>query len=80
MTSTELKEQALRLPVEDRLELAYALWDSVGPDPEELPLHDWQRRLLDDRLAAAERDPAGWVEWPEVERRLIDPRRRQSGE
>ena len=29
MTKTELKAEALQLPVEDRLELAEALWESL---------------------------------------------------
>lgn len=79
MTSTEVKEQALRLSVEERLELACTLWDSVGSEADELPLHDWQKRILDVRLESAERDPDGWLAWDEVKQRVLASPRRHPG-
>jgi len=79
MTNTEVKEQALKLPVEERLELAYTLWDSVGSEADELPLYDWQKRVLDERLEAAERDPDGWLGWAEVKERVLASLRRRPG-
>lgn len=70
MTSANVKDQALQLSVEERLELASTLWDSVEAEAENLPVHDWQKRILDKRLAAAEQSPDGWLTWDEVKERV----------
>jgi putative addiction module component (TIGR02574 family) len=53
MTKTEIKEEALKLPPEERAELIDALNTSFLEEP----LTDWQKELLDERLAEDERDP-----------------------
>jgi len=52
MTQEDL-EELLKLPAEERLEMAQALWDSVDPEEQArlLSLPDRQRRVLRDRLA-----------------------------
>ena len=75
MTKTEIASQALSLPERDRFELAQTLWASLD-DPDGCratapPLPDWQKRLLDERLAASADDPGKPWEairgelWPE---------------
>ena len=71
MTKAEIREQALKLPVEERLSLAERLWDSVEEDREALPLHDWQKRILDERLEDARKNPDDWLTWDEVEKRVF---------
>ena len=71
MTKTLLAEEALRLPVEDRLSLAERLWDSVEEDAVSLPLHDRQREILDGRLEAARQKPEAWLTWEEVKARVL---------
>ena len=70
MTKTELSAAALLLPAEDRLALAEELWHSVEDDPADLPLHDWQKAILDERLASARRDPDSWLSHEEVMARV----------
>lgn len=53
MTKTEIREEALKLPLEERAELMDALSISFLEEP----LADWQKQLLDERLAEDERDP-----------------------
>ncbi|MEM9290471.1 MAG: addiction module protein [Acidobacteriota bacterium] len=80
MTKTEVQESALKLSVEERLELAESLWESVQRDAEDLPLHEWQKDLLDRRVEAAEKDPDGWLTWDEVKQRVfhsLDDRRKE---
>jgi putative addiction module component (TIGR02574 family) len=77
MTGTEVKEQALKLSLEERLELAYTLWDSVSTGADALPLYDWQRELLDERLESAEQSPEGWLSWEEAKERVLASRRRR---
>ena len=66
MTKTELREEALKLPPEERAELMEAL--NVSLLDEALP--DWQRELLDERLDAFERDPGNTLSWEEVRANL----------
>ena len=54
MTKTELERQVLELPEEERLEVAEAIWASLA---ENRPLAEWQKELLDERLAASENEP-----------------------
>ena len=57
----------------DRLELIGAVWDT--PSPDDLPVTDAERGLLDARLADMENNPDDQSLWPEVKARL--PRRVQ---
>lgn len=61
----------LELPVDERLALVEAIWDSIADAPDALPLSDGQRAELDRRLAEYERDPEGGSPWPEVKARLL---------
>ena len=49
--------EILDLPVEDRVRLVEAIWDSISAVPEALPLTDWQKEELDRRLDELEADP-----------------------
>jgi putative addiction module component (TIGR02574 family) len=71
MTKTELKSEALQLPVEDRLELAEALWESLEREPLQPKLPAWQRELLEERLAADETAPGAGSPWEEVKQRIL---------
>ena len=61
----------LELPVEERLKLVEALWESVAECPEALELTVAQKEELDRRLAAYERDPHAGVPWAELKQRLL---------
>ena len=71
MTKAQL-EELLKLPVQERIDLAMALWDSIAePDLEEnLPLTEAQKAELDRRLAEHDRNPSRGIPWEEVQRRL----------
>ncbi len=66
MGKQELVAEILSLPVEERLELAEAIWASISAAPDALPLTDWQKDELDRRLAEMESDPDGGVTMEEV--------------
>lgn len=67
MNTAELKHQVLELPEPERLEVAEAIWQSLE-DPDSLPLPEWQKDLLDERLAASENEVGR--DWEEVEAAL----------
>ena len=71
MTKTEFQSEALQLPVEDRLELAAALWESLEREPVQPALPAWQRAILDQRLAADDAAPEGGSPWEEVKQRIL---------
>ena len=71
MKSAEI-QKLLELPVDERMELAQILWESVEPKDETrfLSIPDWQRRILDERLANIERNPNEEQTWEEVKAEL----------
>ena len=52
MAKSEIQRDALNLPAQERIELVVELWNSLAPG--EIPIPDWQRELIRDRLAALE--------------------------
>jgi putative addiction module component (TIGR02574 family) len=65
-------DKLLKLPAEERLEIAQALWDSVEPEDEVrfLSLPDWQRLILEERLADLDRHPDDEQPWDEIKEEL----------
>ncbi len=57
------------LSVNERLQLAEDLWDSI--DDEQIPIPDWHREELDLRLAAYQADPESGIQWEELRERLF---------
>lgn len=41
----------LGLPVRERLALVSAIWDSLAAAPESVPVPDWHRGIVEERLA-----------------------------
>ena len=60
------------LSVEEQLDYAQSLWDRIFPHPDEIPVPDWHRRIIDDRLASHRADPAAAVPWDEVREDLLE--------
>lgn len=65
-------QKLLALPVDERIELAQILWESVEPEEEVrfLPIPEWQRQILDERLADLDRNPGDEQTWEEVKTEL----------
>lgn len=65
--------QLLRLPADDRAELAIALWESLSDHDREdhLALTDEQAAELDRRWAEHLTDPTSAEPWAEVRRKLL---------
>ncbi len=68
MIDESLMARIVSLNPSDRLELIGALWDSLSPN--DLPVTDAERALLDARLADMEANPDDQSPWPEVKTRL----------
>ena len=69
---TPLPNDFQRLSIPERIALAQALWDSVEPEDEVrfLSLPDWQRVILEERLADLERHPEDEQPWDEIKEEL----------
>jgi putative addiction module component (TIGR02574 family) len=61
----------LKLPLQERLKLVEAIWESIAEFPDALELTDAQRDELDRRLEEYERDPDSGVPWSELRARLL---------
>jgi putative addiction module component (TIGR02574 family) len=72
MASSPLS-QLLKLPAEDRADLAIALWDSLSDSERQsaFDLTDEQRAELDRRWAEHVEHPESAIPWSEVRRKLL---------
>ena len=52
LARSEIQREALNLPAQERIQLVVELWDSLAPG--EIPVPDWQRDLIRDRLTELE--------------------------
>jgi len=60
----------LALPVEERIRLVEAIWDSIAEVPEQVELSPDQAAELDRRLAEYEKNPSEGSPWQKVRARL----------
>jgi putative addiction module component (TIGR02574 family) len=56
----------LELPISERLKLVEDIWNSIAAVPEKVELTAEEKRLLDARLQARDRNPAVGSPWEEV--------------
>ena len=72
MTASPLSD-LLKLPAEERADLAMALWESLtdGERDDELALTDGERTELDRRWTEHVEDPGSAIPWSEVRRKLL---------
>ena len=59
------------LSVEEQIDYVQDLWDWIAARPEDIPVPDWQRALIDERLRQHEANPEDTVPWEEVRQRLL---------
>jgi putative addiction module component (TIGR02574 family) len=60
------------LPLEEKLAYVQALWERIAAQPGDLPVPEWQRRLVRERLAAHQRGEGTTVPWSTVHREAED--------
>ena len=66
MPTHPILDQVLQLPPDERIRLIADAWASLTASPASVPVPDWHRDLLDDRLADASGD--GSRSWDDVKR------------
>ncbi|MDZ7617603.1 MAG: addiction module protein [Patescibacteria group bacterium] len=58
------------LSASEKLQLVEDLWDDLATNPDEVPIHDWQKEELARRKANLTSRPATGVSWEDVKRRI----------
>ena len=59
------------LSIEEKIDYVQALWGHIAADEKHVPVPDWHREILAERLADFEADPDGGRPWEEVEAELM---------
>jgi putative addiction module component (TIGR02574 family) len=66
------------LSVDEKIDYVQSLWNRIAATPETVPVPDWHREILDERLKDLEADPDAGDSWEVVLQRLrqkVDSRR-----
>jgi putative addiction module component (TIGR02574 family) len=70
--------QALPIPpagfdgvsIDDKIDYVQSLWDRIAARPEDVPVPEWHRQIITERLAAHRADNEQSKDWEEVEREI----------
>ena len=54
----------------EKIDYLQSLWDRIAATPETMPVPDWHREILDERLKDLEADPGAGDSWDVVQERL----------
>jgi putative addiction module component (TIGR02574 family) len=60
------------LTVEEQIDYVQSLWERIAASPDQLPVPDWHREVLDERLKDFEANPDAGESWDVVRDRLRD--------
>lgn len=66
------------LSVEERLDYVQSLWERITAHPEQVPVPDWHREVVRERLASYRAKPGATEPWGEARRTLLKKVRRRS--
>ena len=58
------------MPLEQRIQLVEAIWDSIAEIPEAVEIPAWHKQELEKRLATYHADPAEGSPWQVVKKRI----------
>ena len=58
------------LSVDEKIDYLQSSWDRIAASPETIPVPDWHREILDERLKDPEADPDAGDSWKVVQERL----------
>jgi putative addiction module component (TIGR02574 family) len=63
-------DELLVLPVDDRLAIIDALWQSLSADPSSIPVPDWHAEIVANRLAEDETSSMPGETWEALRKRI----------
>lgn len=59
------------LNIDEQIEYVQALWDRIAAKEDRVPIPDWHREILDERLADLQANPNASRPWEEVRAELL---------
>ena len=65
------------LNVDEQIEYVQSLWSRIAATPEHVPVPDWHRAVLDDRIKDHDQNPGAGESWDVVRERLRDKLRQR---
>jgi putative addiction module component (TIGR02574 family) len=57
-----------RMTIEEKLQAMEALWDDLCRHEEALPIHEWQKQVLDERERLVEEGKARFIDWEQAKK------------
>jgi len=63
-------ESIFNLSSTEKLQLVEDLWDDIASNPQEVPIHDWQKAEMNRRKANLMANPMSAVSWEEIQSRI----------
>jgi putative addiction module component (TIGR02574 family) len=54
------------LPVDEQIDYVQSLWDRIAAKPDEVPVPEWHKQALDERLESYRSNPDEGKSWDEV--------------
>ena len=70
MSTEQLELEIAKLATADKLTLVEKIWDEIAKDQSDIPIPDWQKQALDQRLSEAEKSPQTKQHWQDVHQAL----------
>jgi len=58
------------LSPDEKLQLIEVLWDDLSANPDQVPVHQWQKEKLDRRKESLKKNPDLGLSWEDVEKRI----------
>lgn len=66
-----LAKQIEKLDKSEKLLLVEALWDSIASEPEDVPLPEHHKSVLDERLKTLQEDTQKGIPWKEFRKNYL---------
>ena len=60
------------MTIEEKLRAMEALWEDLCQHETDLPVHQWQKEILDERERLVERGGAQFSDWEEAKKRITE--------
>ena len=70
MGAEEIKNEISKLAIAEKLLLVENIWDEIAESNETLPITDWQKEALDERMKAFESSNEQTIPWQEAHNQL----------
>ena len=66
------------LTIEEQIDYVQLLWDHIAARPEKVPVPEWHKQILDERLSSYRANPTEGKAWEEFEEELLQKLKRQT--